>query len=312
MSRRQVAMAYAVDAIRVGHRHRQDLGDLDELAESVRDVGLLEPITITPTGVLVTGARRLAALKKLGQRTTDAWITDTVSSRLQEVLAEQQENLHRKELTATEQAALWAELKDLYAQAATRGRPRKDGGDEENAGESHGFPPGVDRRSRVRAARVITGRDSSQRLARVDEIARLAADESLPAELRSQLAEQLALMDATGKVHGAYQRARELVDRRAGATGLPEPAEPPSGGQLPRQGWREVDDTLRARLALRRLAQTSAELDGWWELTDPERLRGRVDAQQVQQVVTFLRRSLDYLTTAAPQRDERLACVHAC
>lgn len=311
MSRRQVVMACAVDAITVGHRHRQDLGDLDGLVESVRDVGLLEPISITPAGVLVTGYRRLLALKKLGTRTTDVWITDT-SSRLEELLAEQHENLHRKDLTPTEAASLWAELKDQYAQAAAHGRPRKDTAETENPCESHDFPPGTDRRSRVRAARVLTGRDSSQRLARVDEIVRLAADESLPAELRRELAEQLAQMDATGKVHGAYQRARELVDDHRRSARRPDPGGSGHDGVPAQRGWREVDGTLRARLALRHLVEASVELDGWWDLVDAERLRASADPQQVRQVVAFLRRSLDYLTAGASQSDEPVSSVHAC
>lgn len=289
-------MSYAVDAIQVGHRHRQDLGDLDELAASVRDVGLLEPISVTPSGVLVTGLRRLEVLRRLGVRTTPVWITEGVSSRLAELLAEQHENLHRKDLTATEQAALWVELKELYAQAATHGRPRKDAPDEGNPGDSHDFSDGEDHRSRVRAARVITGRDSSQRLARVDEVARLAADESLPAGLRAELRAQLDKMDATGKVHGPYQRARDLLDAHRRAQGGEPGGRSVASGSVPHQGWREVDGPLRARLALRRLAQACAELDGWWELTDADQLLADVDAQQVAHVVDFLRHSLHYLT----------------
>jgi ParB family transcriptional regulator, chromosome partitioning protein len=56
-----------VDKIRIGTRHRLDLGDIAGLAESIEDVGLLHPITVDQHGHLLAGARRLAAYKWLGR-----------------------------------------------------------------------------------------------------------------------------------------------------------------------------------------------------------------------------------------------------
>jgi ParB-like chromosome segregation protein Spo0J len=56
-----------VDKIRIGKRHRLDLGDIAGLAESIEDVGLLHPITVDQHGHLLAGARRLAAYKWLGR-----------------------------------------------------------------------------------------------------------------------------------------------------------------------------------------------------------------------------------------------------
>jgi ParB family chromosome partitioning protein len=50
----------------VGIRHRRDLGDIDSLARSIAEVGLLHPVVIRPDGVLIAGARRLAACRALG------------------------------------------------------------------------------------------------------------------------------------------------------------------------------------------------------------------------------------------------------
>jgi ParB family transcriptional regulator, chromosome partitioning protein len=55
-----------IDAIKVGKRHRQDLGDIEALAKSIAANGLLHPITVDATGNLLAGARRLAACKQLG------------------------------------------------------------------------------------------------------------------------------------------------------------------------------------------------------------------------------------------------------
>lgn len=42
----------------------RQLGDINELAASIDRDGLLQPITITPDGVLVCGVRRLAAIRQ--------------------------------------------------------------------------------------------------------------------------------------------------------------------------------------------------------------------------------------------------------
>jgi ParB family chromosome partitioning protein len=57
---------------KVGERHRRDLGDVDGLAESIEDIGLLNPITVDENGLLLAGARRLAACKRLGWKTIPA------------------------------------------------------------------------------------------------------------------------------------------------------------------------------------------------------------------------------------------------
>jgi ParB family chromosome partitioning protein len=55
-----------IRSIKVGKRHRRDLGDIDALAASIEDLGLLHPITVDEHGRLLAGARRLAACKRLG------------------------------------------------------------------------------------------------------------------------------------------------------------------------------------------------------------------------------------------------------
>ena len=58
----------AINTIVVGERIRVDLGDIEGLAESMRE-RLLHPITITDDGKLLAGARRLAAALLLGWTT---------------------------------------------------------------------------------------------------------------------------------------------------------------------------------------------------------------------------------------------------
>jgi ParB family chromosome partitioning protein len=55
-----------ISRIKVGQRHRRDMGDVAGLAASIEDIGLLHPITVDEENRLLAGARRLAACKQLG------------------------------------------------------------------------------------------------------------------------------------------------------------------------------------------------------------------------------------------------------
>jgi ParB family transcriptional regulator, chromosome partitioning protein len=62
--------------IRVGVRHRKDLGNIEELASNLAELGLLHPIVVTPGKVLIAGARRLLAFKKLGRENIPVTVID--------------------------------------------------------------------------------------------------------------------------------------------------------------------------------------------------------------------------------------------
>jgi ParB-like chromosome segregation protein Spo0J len=55
-----------ISDIRVGKRFRRDLGNIDDLGESIRNNDLIVPVTIAIDRLLIAGARRIEAFKKLG------------------------------------------------------------------------------------------------------------------------------------------------------------------------------------------------------------------------------------------------------
>ena len=59
-----------IDAVKLGDRHRRDLGDVNALVRSIQDIGLLHPIVITPDMELIAGARRLEAYRRIGRTDT--------------------------------------------------------------------------------------------------------------------------------------------------------------------------------------------------------------------------------------------------
>jgi ParB family chromosome partitioning protein len=89
--------------IKVGQRHRRDMGDLTTLAESIRQEGLLQPIGVTDRLELVFGERRLLAYRDILKRKTILARIVSVSSIL---AGEYHENEVRKDFTPSERVAI--------------------------------------------------------------------------------------------------------------------------------------------------------------------------------------------------------------
>jgi ParB-like chromosome segregation protein Spo0J len=56
-----------IEDIIIGNRFRKDFGDIDSLAQSINETGLLQPVGITPDNKLIYGSRRIEAYKRLGR-----------------------------------------------------------------------------------------------------------------------------------------------------------------------------------------------------------------------------------------------------
>lgn len=228
-----IELERSIDSIRIGTRHRVDLGDIDALASSIERQGLLQPITVTPEGVLVCGARRLAALRQLGVRKLNVWVRSGISDRLMELLAEQDDNILHKPLSATEAATLYRELKVVLAEEAARRQaasrfhagdenPRSDGAAESAAPSFSGAGD-----SRSQAARIVTGRRAYSRLEEINDLQRIAGDGDVDATIRAQALAELDGIDNGGAVHPAHQRVgarMSLAELEAIASDVSQPA----------------------------------------------------------------------------------------
>lgn len=230
-----IELERALDSIVVGTRHRTDLGDIDALSESIRREGLLQPITVTPDGVLVCGWRRLEALRRLGFRSTNVWVRSGLSDRLSRLLAEQNDNALHKPLSLIEAESLYRELKVVMAEDAARrqvasrfGGAIREGGDAaEVSGAVESTAPRSLGEARVQAARMVTGRGSQTMLEQIGRLKDLADDDARPEHIRAQAAEELARIEAGGKVHGSHLRMNtalslDELNRLATDPGTPE------------------------------------------------------------------------------------------
>jgi ParB/RepB/Spo0J family partition protein len=119
--------ATTLEALPLGSIHphpdnpRRDVGDVTELAESIRAHGIVEPLVVVPTDptevrghesgfTVVMGHRRRAAAELAGLDTVPALVRTDLDSRAKQIEAMLVENLHRADLTAVEEAAAYEQL----------------------------------------------------------------------------------------------------------------------------------------------------------------------------------------------------------
>lgn len=94
----QTRLSLPIHEITIENRQRFDLGDLEDLIESLRIHGLIQPVIVNQHKRLVAGGRRIAAAVKLGWDRIDVAYRHTLSEAELHIL-ELEENLRRKDET---------------------------------------------------------------------------------------------------------------------------------------------------------------------------------------------------------------------
>jgi N6-adenosine-specific RNA methylase IME4 len=199
-----------IAAIRVGSRHRKDMGDLDGLAADIAEIGLLQPIVVTPDRCLIAGERRLRACRSLGWPTIPAHVVDLAEI----VRGEFSENAFRKDFLPSEIDAIRRALAPLE-KAAAKARMSAGG-----KGVVISTPSGKTR-DKIGAFAGVSGKQ-------VDKIAAVVAAAEAEPDKYSKL---VADMDKSGRVNGAYRR---LCNIRSAERIRAEP--PPLPGNGPYRG----------------------------------------------------------------------------
>lgn len=106
-----------IDDIIVGHRFRKDIGNVKELAESIKAKGLIQPITVDTEYNLLAGGRRLQAARVAGCDEIPVILRD-VEDEADAREIELHENIHRKDMSWTEELALIDRIHDLMVEKA--------------------------------------------------------------------------------------------------------------------------------------------------------------------------------------------------
>ncbi len=105
--------AVPLDKIHWAQRFREDLGDIDSMVESMKEKGVIQPITCTPDFELLAGERRVTAARKAGLLEIPALIRekkDALDAREIELM----ENLERKDFNWPERVRLVQEIDRLH------------------------------------------------------------------------------------------------------------------------------------------------------------------------------------------------------
>ncbi|MDR1635487.1 MAG: ParB N-terminal domain-containing protein [Bifidobacteriaceae bacterium] len=382
--------AQPVGGIQTGGGFRADVGDVAALEDSIRRLGLLSPVVVTPGLALVSGARRLAAVARLGWEAVPAWVAEGVSDRLSQVLAARDIDGLRKALTPIEQAELYAELEELLAAEARRRKqatqykpghpaahaaagapgtppdprtpaPGPGPGDSPGPAEpasgrrvpADGGParpgPGVmappagrvggpgPGEARVEAAKRVTGRDSHQRLERINELRAIAADPLEDALVREAAADALVELNQDGRVDPRWQRvklAQALAGLRRAAQdpSVPDQARAAAGaaiqdvsgqpgvpealrevrraaaevarlrGAAPGPGRPASDPEAAGRRQVRQLVEALRREHGWWDRSDPALFGRLADQDQWAVLTTHVAGAAQFLDRAAAAR----------
>jgi hypothetical protein len=121
MTDRQPPEKIKISSIIITERTRKDLGDMTSLAESIRSVGLMQPIVINEKNELVDGQRRIKAFIYLGLKEIPFFRVNLKGI----VIGEFHANSNRKDFTSSERVAI-SEAVEKYIREHSRGagRPR--------------------------------------------------------------------------------------------------------------------------------------------------------------------------------------------
>lgn len=182
---------WLITRIVVGTRYRHDLGDVAELAKSIRNLGLLHPVVVTPDGHLIAGQRRLEACRKLGWAEVPVHVVPLDDL----VRGEHDENAVRKDFLPSEMVAIAQALAPKEREAAKKRQVE--------LGRTHGTPSGKlpeggtgQTRDKVAAYAGVSGRTLEKAAAVVEAAAREP----------EKYGHLLAQMDDKGHVNGVYKR----------------------------------------------------------------------------------------------------------
>src|SRR5262245_26565844 len=115
------ALELPIERISISGRVRKEFGDLQALADSIAEIGLLQPIGVTQQYELVFGERRLRAIRDILQ-----WkmIPVRIVRLGALLLGEYHENELRKDFTISERVEIGKKIEALLGER--RGRPSED------------------------------------------------------------------------------------------------------------------------------------------------------------------------------------------
>lgn len=181
-------MLIDISRVKVSNRIRQDYGDIEDLANDIKENGLINPPVVTPNFELIAGERRLRAMKYLGYQQVEVRVMQ-VKDYEHMLKLEINENENRKDFTRLERLEYARRLERIER---VKAKERMESGGVEN------FPQGEGGKTRDKVAETL-GIGSGRQYEKEKYIAEHADKETLDAWDKGKIS-----------THKAYTRIKEL------------------------------------------------------------------------------------------------------
>lgn len=197
------------EEIIVGERIRSVVEEtLPALVESISEIGLLYPILVSPTGELIDGEQRLAALGQLGVTDIPVIIDDNFDGA--ETHEEKVAALLRRELATNGVRTQFTPVQAAAARRRLRALTKV-------SSNRTGAPLAERRKGWSSELAVAETGVSRTTMDRVDRIVNIAEDDAQPVEVRLEAAEALTRIDEEGEPVDRALRSVELAAKDAQA-----------------------------------------------------------------------------------------------
>ncbi|MGH6916848.1 MAG: ParB/RepB/Spo0J family partition protein, partial [Geminicoccaceae bacterium] len=264
-----------VAEIVIAERHRKDMGDLRSLAESMRELGLLQPIGITGDHRLVFGERRVKAAQMLGWTCILARVVDIPSI----IAGEYAENEIRKDFTPSERVALAEAIRTLRRGGDRLSDQFRNCGTEAIRTDDAARRAGFTSQDQFERARNVIAHGTPQVVAAMDagkasisaaailatqppdfqsEVAKGSAAEIREAVAKVRAAQDLIKTSAPSEVRQAVaEREVPAVDAAAAVRAFPEREEPWTPANI-----RAVARDIRAEVIREQATEAEAQGEG--------------------------------------------------
>jgi ParB-like nuclease domain len=192
-ARREIPIA----RIKIGKRHRKNMGDIESLARSIEAVELLHPVVVDKRNRLIAGERRIRAFQFLKRTKIPVTVIDLTKI----VHGEFVENTEREDFTLSEAVSIKQAIEPLIkAEAKERiGRPKK-------GANLAPFKKG-------KARDVVAKRTGKKRTSLAKAEVLVKALEAEPDN--EQIAALVERMDETGRVNGPFKRLKVMKQAEA-------------------------------------------------------------------------------------------------
>lgn len=192
-------MKMPIKEITIKDRIRKEHGNIDELAQNIKENGLINPIVVTPDNQLIAGERRIKACKLLGWEEIEVRVMN-VEDYEDKLRLEISENENRKEFTFSERIE-WAKKLEQIEKLKANKRVKKAG---EVGGKFKGMQNFADPSSGVTRDKVAekSGFGSGETYRKAKFIEENADEEMIKKLDKDEIS-----------VHGAYQKLKDEKEK---------------------------------------------------------------------------------------------------